>query len=40
MKVLHLAFFINDPEVQPNMGLKCNPVGGEPPTQLTEFINN
>ena len=25
MKILN-----NDPEIQPNMGPKCNPVGGEP----------
>ena len=30
MKVLHLACLNNDPEIQPNMGRKCNPVGGEP----------
>ena len=31
MKILHLACLNNDPEIQPNMDLKCNPVGGEPP---------
>ena len=30
MKILHLACLNNDPEIQPNMGPKCNPVGGEP----------
>ena len=30
MKILHLAYLNNDPEIQPNMGPKCNPVGGEP----------
>ena len=30
MKILHLACLNNDPEIQPNMDLKCNPVGGEP----------
>ena len=32
MKILHIAYSNNDPEIQPNMGPKCNPVGGEPPT--------
>ena len=32
MKILHLACLNNDPEIQPNMGPKCNPVGGEPRT--------
>ena len=31
MKFLHLACLNNDPEIQPNMDPKCNPVGGEPP---------
>ena len=31
MKILHLACLNNDPEIQPNMDPKCNPVGGEPP---------
>ena len=30
MKILHLACLNNDPEIQPNMDPKCNPVGGEP----------
>ena len=30
MKILHLACFNNDPEIQPNIDPKCNPVGGEP----------
>ena len=30
MKTLHLACLNNDPEIQPNMGSKCNPIGGEP----------
>ena len=30
MKIFHLASLNNDPEIQPNMGPKCNPVGGEP----------
>ena len=30
MNILHLACLNNDPEIQPNMGPKCNPVGGEP----------
>ena len=30
MKILHLACLNNDPEIQPNMGPKCNPFGGEP----------
>ena len=33
MKILHLACLNNDPEIQPNMDPKCNPVGGEPPNQ-------
>ena len=32
MKILHLACLNNDPEIQPNMDPKCNPVGGEPHT--------
>ena len=32
MKYLHLACLNNDPEIQPNMGPKCNPVGREPHT--------
>ena len=34
MKILHLACLNNDPEIQPNMGPKCNPVGGEPLIEL------
>ena len=34
MKILHLACLNNDPEIQPNVGLKCNPVGGEPRNAL------
>ena len=30
MEILYLACLNNDPEIQPNMGPKCNPVGGEP----------
>ena len=30
MKILHLACLNNDPEIQTNMGPKCNSVGGEP----------
>ena len=30
MKILHLACLNSDPEIQPNMGPKCNSVGGEP----------
>ena len=30
MKILHLACLNNDPEIQPIMDPKCNPVGGEP----------
>ena len=30
MKILHLACLNDDPEIQPNMDPKCNPVGGEP----------
>ena len=30
MTILHLACLNNDPEMQSNMGLKCNPVSGEP----------
>ena len=33
MKILHLACLNNDPEIQPKMGPKCNPVGGEPRKQ-------
>ena len=29
MNILHLACLNNDPEIQPNMDPKCNPVGGE-----------
>ena len=35
MKILHLACLNNDPEIQPNMGPKCNPVGGEPHIRST-----
>ena len=42
MKILHLACLNNDPEIQPNMDPKCNPVGGEPrmflPTQLSRML--
>ena len=31
MTILLLACLNNDPEIRPNMGPKCNPVGGEPP---------
>ena len=34
MKILHLACLNNDPEIQYNMGPKCNPVGGEPPNKV------
>ena len=38
MEILHLACLNNDPEIQPNMGPKCNPVGGEP-HNLLEKVN-
>ena len=30
MKILHLSCLNNDPEIQPYLGPKCAPVGGEP----------
>ena len=38
MKILHLACLNNDPEIQPNMGPKCNPVGGEPLMQFNHSL--
>ena len=38
MKILHLASLNNDPEIQPNMGPKCNPVGGEPPNRCSRRL--
>ena len=29
-----LACLNNDPDIQPHMGPKCNPVGGEPPMPI------
>ena len=40
MKILHLVSLNNDPEIQPNMGPKCNPVGGEPLMLVSENIPN
>ena len=34
MKIVHIACLNIDPEIQPNMGPKCNPVGGEPRTHV------
>ena len=38
MKILHLSCLNNDPEIQPNMGPKCNPVGGEPHTVIDDLL--
>ena len=38
MNIFHLACLNNDPEIQPNMDPKCNPVGGEPLTDSRIII--
>ena len=38
MKILHLACLNNDPEIQPNMDPKCNPVGGEPHILYNQIV--
>ena len=38
MTVLHLACLNNDPEIQPFLGPKCAPTGGEPCKQHKQSI--
>ena len=40
MKILHLVCLNDDPEIPPNMGPKCNPVGGEPLNQDLSLFRN
>ena len=37
MTILHLACLNNDPEKKPFLGLKCAPVGEEPPASITKL---
>ena len=38
MTILYLACLNNDPVLLSLLGPKCNPVGGEPPTENLDFL--